>query len=214
MTDVWTIVGSVGGAIGGIAGVVALVFAYRADQRSKDTEKQANRSLKLSTDANTLSAESNSLAVDAKQLAEEANTISRRRETRETERHDVAWEIERVEAGQYRVVNVGEDEAHRVSIVFRVDDEESRGEAELVKPGRFVDFDMPGARQALANEVAEYRARRKRENDTGVFFAMPIQPSMEYAYHVVGARIVWETALGSQRTKEIDEPLSSLQDWN
>ena len=211
--DVLAWVGAIGGGLGGISGAGALIYAAIAKCSSDKSSEVARSSEQSAKEAVVLARDANRIAVDAKQLAEEANTISLRGEARETERHDVTWELNRIRPGTYQLVNTGNDEAHRVSATIYVDEWRATTSAETVPAGDGLTVTIPEAERQFQREKIEVqRARRRDRIEGGLPSAW--NREIQMGFHSIGYRVTWETPLGRQLVEHPDQTRDALGDFD
>lgn len=197
------------GLVGAVAGVLGLGVAGWALHYSRDSRNIARDGSDDARTAIDLAEKSNTIAEEAKQVAEEANTISLRAEQRDTERHDVAWDLDWPEPGEYVLTNTGTDAARRVRVRVTVDMWEAVEQFDVVEGGGSVTVSVPEAAQEFRSEQLRLlRAQRDAENERRRRAAQPFPTvdlgfdvastslHMEFTMHHIGYRVDWETDLG------------------
>ncbi|ASR03676.1 hypothetical protein [Gordonia rubripertincta] len=217
LTDYATIVGPLVGLVGVGLAIWALVVSKRFLKTARDGNEHADRAVELARESNTI-------AADAKQVAEEANTISLRAEQRDTERHDVDWDLDRGDPGDYVLTNTGTDDARNVRVRVAVDDWVSTATFDLIAGGESATVKVPEAAQRFQRELAEIRRakeraaaeeRRRREqpfpNLVASYGIPDYAMTMQYQMHHVSYRVDWQTTLGKHRD-ESDQYTDSLGD--
>ncbi|MFD9551729.1 hypothetical protein ACFWBG_30480 [Nocardia salmonicida] len=196
------------GIVGGAAGAGSLLVAVWALVYARQSRDISNGAKQLSSTANDLSVASNRIAEEARDLATEANEYAHRSEQRETERHDVDWEMDWERPGRYLVTNGGEDSAYDVKVTVTIDDEEARGSAATLGPGESVALDFPHAAQEFVREVQEWNQR-----PTGYPYVGPSMIETSRYFHTQTYRILWSTQQGSPR-EDSQHGFTPLGDWN
>lgn len=149
--------------------------------------------------ANAAAARSNAIAVDANTLAEESNRIAQSSvdvvataDARAVEQHDVRWDREWIDAGVYRLTNIGRHAAHDVvANVHVLADRKHKphraiAEAPKVEPGEHIDVEVEGLRALHGAMELDYAAH---VGETG-FRLVPFQPEVE-------ERLFWRSPLGA-----------------
>lgn len=165
------------GGTGAVLGVMGFVRAGRANDA-------AARSNAIAEGANTLAEESNRIAQSSVDVVAAADA-------RAVEQHDVRWDREWVEAGVYRLTNVGRHAAHDVFVQVHIvrhqhsEEEQSTGEVPIVQPGGHVDVDVEGIKPLHGALELDYAAHIGVPGTRIV----PFQPE-------VGERVFWRSPLG------------------
>lgn len=211
------IAGLVVGVLGLIVAAWALVYGKQSRDIARGGSDDATRAIELARESNTI-------AADAKHVAEEANTISLRAEQRDTERHDVDWDLDRTDPGDYFLTNTGTDDARNVRVRVAVDDWVSTATFDLIPGGESATVKVPEAAQGFRRELAEIRRAKDRaaaeERHRGerpfpnlvASYGIPdYAMTMKYQMHHVSYRVDWQTTLGQHRDKS-DQYTDSLGD--
>lgn len=149
--------------------------------------------------ANEAATRSNAIAEDANALAEESNRIAQSSadavaaaDARAVEQHDVRWDREWIEAGVYRLTNIGRHVAREVvanvHLLPGTHAQESRsvGEVATVEPGGHIDVKVDGIAALHGAMELDYAGRIGE----GGWHVVPIQPEVE-------ERVFWRSPLGA-----------------
>lgn len=158
--------------------------------------------LKVARQSKREAKEANQTAAEALEAARGANEHAARAEARATERHDVDWDHDWTSPGVYKLVNTGEDDAHKVRAVVTIDGETKEAHPELVPGGSSVRLEFPNAVNTYRDELAEQQRRRQkaeRAQQSSPFRFAADLPYMDRFFHSFEIRVVWSTALGQHR---------------
>lgn len=162
--------------------------------------------------ANTTAGEAMDSANEASATGREALDVAKRTEARSTESSNVHWTGDWADVGIYRMVNMGDDDAHDVRLILTIDGVDARSSTSLVGgKGGYIEVEVPkSVRDRYLSEKREYQ-KWKREYERQSPYGYPFRnPSAPQHWHHIRQRVDWTTKSGSPDSHDEIRPTTCI----